>query len=143
MSDVTIETLLGGRALIGHPVKTEMDLYELSRVGIPKKSLLHLLAALNLSLRAVSELLNVTERTIQRKQDQELLDRATTEQVLQIAEVFSRGNAVFGSTKAFQLWMDLENTALGGKRPLELLASRYGAQLVLDVIGRIEHGVIS
>ena len=39
--------------------------------------------------------------------------------------------------------MNTENIALGGKRPIELLPSRYGAQMVLDVIGRIEYGVFS
>ncbi len=141
MSDVTIEKLLGGTAVIGHSLKTEMDLYEISRIGLPKKALLHLVSNLNVSIRSMSQLLNITERTIQRKSDQDLLDVSTTEQILQIAEVFSRGNDVFGSTDNFQNWMNSENMSIGGRKPIELLPSRYGAQMVLDVIGRIEHGV--
>lgn len=143
MSDVSIEKLLGGSAVIGHSLKTEMDLFEISRVGIPKKSLLHLVSNLNVSVRAMSQLLNITERTIQRKKDVDLMDVATTEQILQIAEVYSRGSEVFGSSENFQDWMNAENLAFGGKRPIEMIPSRYGAQMVLDVIGRIEHGVFS
>lgn len=143
MSDVAIETLLGGSKVIGHSIRSEIDLYEISRIGLPKKALLHLVSNLNLSIRAMATLLNITERTIQRKSDLELLDIATSEQILQIAEVFSRGSDVFGSLTNFQDWMQAENVSLGGKRPIELLPSRYGIQMVLDVIGRIEQGVFS
>jgi putative toxin-antitoxin system antitoxin component (TIGR02293 family) len=143
MSDSSIEALLGGRAVIGHPLKTEMDLYELSRIGLPKKALLSLISNLNLSIRSMARMLNITERTIQRKGDQEILDLSTSEQILQIAEVFSRGAEVFGSPENFQDWMGSENISLGGRRPVELLPSRYGAQMVLDVLGRMEHGIFS
>jgi len=143
MSDVTIEKLLGGTEVIGHSIRTEMDLYEISRIGLPKRALLHLVTNLNFSIRSMTQLLNITERTIQRKGDLDLLDISTTEQILQVAEVFSRGNDVFGSPENFQDWMKVENVSLGGKRPIELLPSRYGAQMVLDVIGRIEYGVFS
>lgn len=91
----------------------------------------------------MAALLNIAERTIQRKRDDELLDVSTSEQVIQIAEVYSRGNEVFGSSSNFQAWMNTESIPFGGKRPLELLPSRYGAQMILDEIGRIEAGVFS
>jgi len=143
LSDVTIETLLGGYEVIGHAARTDMDLYEISRNGLPKKALLHLAANLKVSLRALSQLLNVAERTIQRKADQDLLDSSTTEQVLQLAEVFSRGQGVFGSSTRFQQWINTVNLTLGGKRPMELLQSRFGMQMVLDELGRIEYGIVS
>ncbi len=130
MSDVTIEKLLGGSGVIGHSLKSEMDLFEISRAGLPKKSLLHLVSNLNVSLRAMSQLLNITERTIQRKGDLELMDVATTEQILQIAELYSRGSEVFGSAENFQDWMNADNLSLGGKRPIEMISSRYGAHMV-------------
>ena len=39
MSTVAIEKLLGGTELIGRPIRSDMDLYELGKAGIPKKSL--------------------------------------------------------------------------------------------------------
>lgn len=143
MSDVPIEVLLGGRSVLGHPLETGMDRYELSRTGIPKRALLNLAANLDVSLRSMAGLLNIAERTIQRKRDDELLDRPTSEQVIQIAEVYARGAEVFGSAPHFQQWMTAENLPLGGKKPLELLPSRYGAQMILDELGRIEHGIPS
>ena len=143
MSDVTMEALLGGRSVLGHSLETGMDRFELSRSGVPKRALLSLVANLNFTVRAMSNLLNITERTIQRKRDDDLLDGSTSEQVIQIAEVYSRGTEVFASGQNFQEWMTTESLALGGKRPMELLPSRYGAQMILDEIGRIEQGIFS
>ena len=103
MSDVTIEKLLGGTGVIGHKIRTEMDLYEISRIGLPKQALLHLVTNLNFSVRSMTQLLNITERTIQRKGDSYLLDISTTEQILQVAEVFSRGSEVLVHLRTFRL----------------------------------------
>lgn len=143
MSDATVEDLLGGPKAIGSSIRSEMDYYTISRKGIKKRALVNLALNLGMSLRAIAALLNVTERTLQRKADSDLLDGTTSEQVLQIAEVFSRGGEIFGSQGDFREWIGTENKALGGKKPMELLSSRFGAQMVLDVLGRIEHGVFS
>lgn len=139
----TIEQLLGGREVIGQSIRTEMDLHDLAINGLSKRVLIRLASNLDMSIRAVSALLNITERTIQRKKENDSLDLATSEQILQVAEVFSRGIEVFGSEENLKEWMNSANMAMGNKKPLELLKSRYGAQMVLDVIGRIENGIIS
>jgi putative toxin-antitoxin system antitoxin component (TIGR02293 family) len=143
MSSLTIEALLGGKEVIGQAIHTEMDLYELGKGGIPKKALLDLADQTNMSLKALSSILQISERTLQRKKDSDLLNRSVSEQVIQLAQVFSRGNEVFNSVEDFQTWIETANKALGNKRPEELLSSRYGAQMILDELGRIEHGVFS
>jgi uncharacterized protein (DUF2384 family) len=39
--------------------------------------------------------------------------------------------------------MQQPNVAFGNKTPLSLISSRFGTQMVLDELGRIEHGVLS
>ena len=140
---IGIEEFLGGAAVTGQKIESEMDLYELSAAGLPKCALTSLSAKLGLSLRAMAQLLRLGERTIQRKKEQDLLDTDASEQVLQIAVVYATGAALFGSVEIFQRWMATENIAFGGKKPLDLLPSRYGARLILDVLGRIDSGVYS
>jgi putative toxin-antitoxin system antitoxin component (TIGR02293 family) len=143
MQGVQIEQLLGGTEVIGHKIRNEMDLYEVSKTGLPKKALINLIQNLGFSVKAMASLLSITERTIQRKSDTELLDFITSEQILQVADVYSRGNTVFGSQEKFKDWIMLTNKALNNMRPIDLLSSRYGAQMVLDEIGRIEYGIIA
>nr|WP_315215725.1 MbcA/ParS/Xre antitoxin family protein [uncultured Duganella sp.] len=39
--------------------------------------------------------------------------------------------------------MTQDNRSLGGKAPLSLLDTEAGYELVLDTLGRIEHGIVS
>ncbi len=143
MNTYSIENLLGGYEVIGVTIQTEMDLYELGKKGIPKKSLIALAQNIHMSTRAITNILHITERTLQRKKDLDLINESISEHIIQIAEVYSQGNDVFDTIEDFQVWINASNTALGNKKPIELLSSRYGAQLVLDELGRIEYGVFS
>jgi putative toxin-antitoxin system antitoxin component (TIGR02293 family) len=143
MSSPSVEDLLGGAKLLGFTINSNLDLFEAGRRGIPKKALLHLAERLNLSLKVLAELVHVTERTLQRKRDQEVLSKPVSEQALQLAEVYARGEEVFGAEEKLNSWLRQPNLALGGHPPLELLSSRFGAEMVLDELGRIEHGVAS
>ncbi len=143
MSTLTIENLLGGYEVIGHTIQTEMDLYELGKKGIPKKALITLAKNIHMSTRAMANILHITERTLQRKKDLDLLNESLSENSIQIAEVYSRGTDVFDTIEDFQVWINASNKALNNKKPIELLSSRYGALLVLDELGRIEYGVFS
>jgi putative toxin-antitoxin system antitoxin component (TIGR02293 family) len=62
---------------------------------------------------------------------------------LQIAEVAVRGAEVFEDKNKFLIWMNSPNKALADKTPMSLLSSRFGTDMVLDELGRIEHGVLS
>ncbi len=136
-------SILGGRRIIRGRVDTRMDLVNLAQSGVPKESLVRLAAYLRLSLGEISALLPVTERTVQRYAASKRFKRGVSEHILQIAEVAARGTEVFGEQERFLAWVSRPSTALGGRTPLELLSSRFGAEMVLDELGRIEHGVIA
>jgi len=64
-----------------------------------------------------------------------------TEKVLEIQEVYQNGLNTFG--ESFYSWMDTTNVALGNVKPKELLVNSFGVRLLLDEIGRMEHGILS
>ncbi|MBN1646886.1 MAG: DUF2384 domain-containing protein [Spirochaetales bacterium] len=138
-----IEEMFGGYKVLGHRIDSEMDMYEIGRYGISKKALLVFARSIGMSVKALAAILNITERTLQRKKDPDLLNERVSEHVLQLAEVYARGEEVFDGIDDFRTWLNVANRTLDGKKPLEMLSSRYGAQMVLDELGRIEYGVIS
>jgi putative toxin-antitoxin system antitoxin component (TIGR02293 family) len=71
------------------------------------------------------------------------LNRVVSEHILQLAEVAARGVEVFGDKAAFLAWLHHANTALGHQTPVSLLSSRFGAEIVLDELGRLEHGIVA
>lgn len=48
-----------------------------------------------------------------------------------------------GDQAASDRWLSEPAKALGGRTPLEALALEGGAEAVRDLIGRLEHGVIT
>jgi putative toxin-antitoxin system antitoxin component (TIGR02293 family) len=138
-----ISEILGGKNALRGDIASRMDLIQLSSKGITKDSLLHLASYLSMSIRQMAGLLPVTERTIQRYKRKQRFNRVVSEQVLQIAEVAVRGGDVFGDRDKFLSWMRSPSPALGNRSPAFLLRSRFGIEVVLDELGRIEHGVVS
>ena len=139
----TVEEILGGRKILQKRIQGKMDLIELSNRGVTKEALLHLAKYWSFTLHQLSEVLPVTERTIQRYTPKKHFNRAVSEQILQLAEVAARGTEVFGDREQFLEWMNTPSAALADKKPLSLLNSKFGAEMVLDELGRIEHGVFS
>jgi putative toxin-antitoxin system antitoxin component, TIGR02293 family len=138
-----VADVLGGEKVLRKKIQSRMDLIELSNKGLTKNALRHLAKFLSFTMSQMAALLPVTERTIQRYAPKKHFNRVVSEQILQIAEVAARGAEVFEDRNKFLAWMDHPNRALADKTPLSLLNSRFGAEMVLDELGRIEHGVFS
>jgi putative toxin-antitoxin system antitoxin component (TIGR02293 family) len=118
-----------------------MDFVELGGAGITKDAAAHLAKYLSLSLAGVARLLPVTPRTLQRYSPGKHLSLAVSEQVLQLAEVVATGTDVFGNRDNFLAWLSLPSAPLGDRKPIDLMSSRFGAELVMDELGRIAHGI--
>ena len=135
--------VLGGQKVLGKRIKTRMDLIELSKTGVSKNALAHLAKFMSFSVTQMAKFLPVTERTIQRYGPDAHFNRVVSEQILQIAEVAAKGTEVFEDSKKFLAWMNHPSKALANNTPSSLLSSRFGIEMVLDELGRMEHGVFS
>lgn len=124
-------------------IRNRMDLIKLGDRGISKTALVYLAQYLSFTMSQVAAILPVTERTIQRYAPKEHFSRIISEQILQIAEVAVKGTEVFRDKEKFFSWMNHPHKAFADKTPVSLLCSRFGAEMVLDELGRIEHGVFS
>jgi putative toxin-antitoxin system antitoxin component (TIGR02293 family) len=143
MEVAQISKILGGPKVLHMRINKRQDLISLSDHGVTKNALLNLTRYLSFPLTQIAELLPISERTVQRYSRSKHFNRPISEQILQIAEVVVKGVEVFEIKNNFLVWMKQQNVALGRKTPLSLLSSRFGTQMVLDELGRIEHGVVS
>ena len=134
-------TLLGGTKTIKSKVHNELDLILLTRAGLPKKSLDTLSAKLGISMERLSRLLNISLRTLQRKKDTDHLSIHVSEQILAIAEVVIRGIEVLGSQQSLEIWLHSQLAFLNNRKPIDIMDTTIGTQLLLKILGRIEHGV--
>lgn len=57
------------------------------------------------------------------------------------AETLAKATEVFGGRAQAEGWMSREAMGLDGARPIDLLTTVQGAELVNEFLGRLEHGV--
>ena len=135
--------VLGGAREVGQVVNSDIDLIAITRRGLPKSVVHSVSEVLNISMDRLSELLHISHRTLQRKENDELLGVSITEQLLEIAEVVSVGIDVFGTLEDFRVWIHSTPYILKGQKPLDFFDTRYGIQYIKNILGRIAHGIPS
>lgn len=119
-----------------------MMLIAQSKAGIQKSQLLDLQQQIQLSTDELCTALHITSRTLQGYDKTTLLKPRIAERALALAQLYARGFELMTKDR-FIRWMDQRHMALGIKKPKELLDTYFGIQLLLDELGRIEHGVLA
>lgn len=126
-----------------HPPATVGQWLRLLRKGLPGRGLERLLQSLGVSQAELCAALDIPERTLTRRLTEGRLTPAESEKVLRLARVWERATLVFPGEAAARDWLKSPNAALEGSIPLSLLHADLGADAVLNLLGRIEHGVFS
>jgi len=124
-------------------VKNSFDYIELSRRGLSVKQLHEVLDYINLSTKELAKIISLSERQINRYKDDDVLRTDISAQLIQIVELYAKGYELFGDPDKFQRWMNAEIQGLGHVKPISLLDTVFGIQMVINELGRLEHGVYS
>lgn len=136
----TIEKILGGKKSLHKHIQSRMDFINLR---VTKNALMHLAKNLNLPLSQVAKFLPVTLRTVQSYKSEDRFNKAVSEQIVIIAEVVAKGLKVFEDRDNFLMWLNLPCKAIGNRIPIKLLDSKFGADIVLEELERMEFGVVA
>jgi putative toxin-antitoxin system antitoxin component (TIGR02293 family) len=135
--------LLGGRHFMAHKPKTSLEFYGAVRRGVPKLSIDFLAQVMNIPMTKMAILLNLSYKTLTRKNKVDLLDTPVSSHAFEIAETIAKGLGVFEDKERLNRWLNKENRALNGAKPYDLLDTSTGIKLVNQILGRIEEGVYS
>ena len=139
-----INSVLGGQRVIGKRPSTDFDYVELIRQGLPYASLSAAAKALELTEEQVLASLQIPKRTAaRRKSSDERLKPTESERLVRLARAVAAAVDVLGNREKTISWLQRPNRALGGVTPLSMLDTDIGLQEVLNVLGRISHGVFS
>ena len=124
-------------------VKNVADFIYCIRAGVPKKALDNLIEVTGISAAEMAAIVRTSDRTLRRYTTNQKLNPEQSERVIELAKVYSRGEEVFGSIDAFREWMNGAVLALGNKKPKEFLDTSLGIEMLMDELGRIEHGIFA
>ncbi len=133
--------VLGGRHFTGRIPESALDFYQIGERGITKSSVKNLADVLGIPMVEMSDLLNVSYKTLSRKSNEDLLDGWISSHSIEIAQTIARGLSLFEDREKLKRWLRKPNRALRGKIPLALLKYPTGIKLVNQIMGRIEEGV--
>jgi putative toxin-antitoxin system antitoxin component (TIGR02293 family) len=136
--------LLGGAALLKRRIRTRLDVHEVLERGIPSSAFNHLLARVKrLDPAAVRKAVGLSVRTVQRRNQtpQKPLSPEQSGRAWKFAEVLAKATEVLGSQDAAEEWLNAPALGLDQHRPIELLSTAVGAEMVERLLVRIEYGV--
>ncbi len=122
---------------------SDFDIVRLARQGLPKRVLTTLAQKISLTLQELAGIMHMSERTLQRYEDDALVKTEYAEKAVELARLYTRGEEVFGSLDKFKLWMKTPSHAFKGETPVSLLDTSIGFDLVLRELGRMEHGIFA
>ncbi len=125
------------------PVENTVDFINRIREGIPKAALDHLAAIIGFSGAEMAGIVHTSDRTLRRYSPDQKLTADQSERIVELAKLYARGAEVFDSLELFKTWMSTPIDALGAKRPNEFLDTSMGIDLLMDELGRIEHGIFA
>jgi putative toxin-antitoxin system antitoxin component (TIGR02293 family) len=121
---------LGGRKSTGAAVRSEGDMEELLRQGLPVSVLG------NVRSIPKSTLMRMLER---RKR----MAHGDSDRVYRLASILALAEEVIGDREKAQRWLRQPNLVLGNQTPLHVLETEIGARRVEQVLGRIAYGGVS
>ncbi len=136
--------LLGGRRILKQAVHSPLEAHALISAGLPGEALTFLETQLTvLDAIAFEKAIGMSLRTVQRRKadPSQPLNLEQSGRTWKFAEILAQATAIFGSQTAAEHWLETPAMALDGHRPLDLLSTPAGVELVETLLGQMEYGV--
>jgi len=112
--------------------------------GLPYRAFEQLTTLLDTPAGTLAEYLRIPARTLQRRKRSGVLSVDESERILRLSRIYQAALDLFeGDHKAAVAWLGRKNRALIGRMPVEMAALELTGEQVLQLIGRLEHGVYS
>lgn len=140
-SRTTVESLLGGRAVLRTKPRSPLEWVTVIRRGLPAAAVDSLTGTLRVTQAELAAALGISQRTLVRRKRQGTLNSDESAKLVRLARGVERAAEVFEGREAAVDWMKSPNTSLGAVTPLSLFDTDSGAEAVFETLGRIEHGV--
>jgi len=140
--DILVEAL-GGRKVLKRRITNLDELREAVKAGLPYASLEAFIGKFGLARDEAAAALHLPQRTIARRKKERKLQADESDRLLRLARVSAQAAETLGSEEMAARWLRRPNRALGNQTPLDLIDTDIGARQVEEVLGRIEHGIIS
>jgi putative toxin-antitoxin system antitoxin component (TIGR02293 family) len=129
---------------VGVRYDTFLQAVKIVESGLPVAAVSRLHKTSGLTMERIKQVARISEGSFARRKETGRLSPEESERLLRVSRVFERATALHeGDQAEARQWLETPIPALGDQRPLDLAQTEPGAREVEDLIGRIEHGVLS
>lgn len=140
---IKVISILGGRKTLGLIPRSPLDWVYLLRKGFPAASLTAFSRRTGMADAELAQMLGISVRALASRRSKTVpLSSFESERLLRAAKVIARAEEVFGSVAKGVSWLRAGQLSFGAA-PLSLIDTQVGTELVLDSLGRIEHGIFA
>lgn len=140
-----VAALLGGARVLSRSLTSPLDAHELLLHGLPVSALNHLVGHLVFigKTESLEKAVGMSLRTWQRRKDMpsKPLSQEQSGRTWKFAEILSKATDIFGSQADAEQWLERPAVGLDQRRPIDLLGTPAGVELVEDHLERLEYGV--
>ncbi len=135
---------LGGKRFWRRDLWSKADVHSAIVKGVPYASLIFLVGHVtDVVEEDVAKVLGISTRTLRRQTEApgKPMPADLASKAWLFAETLAKATEVFGGKEAAEQWMSRPAGGLSGQRPVDLLQTVQGAELVNDFLTRLEYGV--
>jgi putative toxin-antitoxin system antitoxin component (TIGR02293 family) len=140
----TVE-VLGGAKVLKRSVRSRIEAHDLIAHGLRAGAIHHLVRHLVLlsSHNKLEKALGISERTYQRHRakPEKRLSTEQSSRAWKFAEILGRATDQFGSEEEAGKWLERPAMALNRRKPIDLLSTTAGVELLEELLTRMEYGV--
>lgn len=137
--------LLGGMKILRKYPKSPLEAHEMLIGGLPAKALTHFVDNFMVLHwdAALEKAVGMSQRTYQRYSASrtKALSLEQAARTWKLAVIIARATDVLGSRKEAEQWLERAAIGLDQRRPIDLLATPAGVELVESYLDRIDYGV--
>jgi putative toxin-antitoxin system antitoxin component (TIGR02293 family) len=136
--------LLGGTLVSRRALLSDLEVHEVLLKGMSGKVLTYVVRHAKILDRGdLLKVAGVSFRTVQRLEatSNKLLSSEQSGRVWKFAEILAKAIDVFGTREEAERWLATPAIALDQRRPVDLLASPVGIEMVEQLLGRLKFGV--
>jgi len=137
-SSEPISWILNDAAVSYAQSNSKLRLAHKSRIGILRQELMQFAGHIKRPIVELADILPSSYSTLTKK---DRFDRATSEHILQLRDLYLFGIEVFGDIGVFNSWLDEPLELYDGASSFMMLDTHYGIQLVTEALIKIDRGL--
>jgi putative toxin-antitoxin system antitoxin component (TIGR02293 family) len=138
--------IMGGATTIGRKINSPLDFVDLyNKNGVSVGVIRSIQTRTGFTNKELGRVLNISPSSFQRRyKSNDKLKKDEAERAYQLSEVIAKGLETFDNSMTdFVEWLHDSNTALGNKKPIDLMDSSIGRDLIMNVLINLQYGQYS